>query len=61
MAQKIYELLTNEKCQQQIGSQAREYAKQYAWPDIVKRMLALYSDVQQETSAMAIEQAAPCL
>ncbi|MEZ4590477.1 MAG: glycosyltransferase [Chloroflexota bacterium] len=45
LAARIYELLANKDCRRQLGQQAREYARQYAWPNIVDRMLAVYEDV----------------
>ena len=45
LAARIYEMLSNKECRQQMGQQAREYARQYAWPNIVDRMLSVYENV----------------
>ncbi len=45
LAARIYELLANKDCRQLLGQQARDYARQYAWPNIVDRMMAVYEDV----------------
>jgi len=45
LAARIYELLANKECRQVLGQQAREYARQYAWPNIVDRMMAVYEEV----------------
>jgi D-inositol-3-phosphate glycosyltransferase len=45
LAARIYEMLSNKDCRQLLGQQARDYAQQYAWPNIVDRMLAVYEDV----------------
>ena len=44
LAARIYELLSNQDCRQILGLQARDYAKQYAWPNIVDRMLTVYEE-----------------
>ncbi|HEX6385088.1 MAG TPA: glycosyltransferase, partial [Anaerolineae bacterium] len=35
LAARIYELLTDKACRQQLGRQAQEYARRYGWPNIV--------------------------
>lgn len=42
LAARIFELLTNPKCREFMGGNAREYAKQYAWPIIVQQMRQAY-------------------
>jgi D-inositol-3-phosphate glycosyltransferase len=49
LAERIYTLLNDENCQQQLGQQASIKAKQYDWPLIVDRMLKVYRQVLQET------------
>ncbi|MCP5095024.1 MAG: glycosyltransferase family 1 protein [Chloroflexi bacterium] len=44
LAAKIYELLTNVECRIHLGEQARNYAKQYDWKNIVERMMVVYED-----------------
>lgn len=44
LAARIYEMLANQDCRQLLGQQARDYAKQYAWPNIVDRMMAVYEE-----------------
>ncbi|WP_420643370.1 glycosyltransferase [Candidatus Leptofilum sp.] len=48
LATRIYELLANKDCRQLLGQQAREYAKRYAWPNIVNRMMAVYEELLVE-------------
>ncbi|WP_420627642.1 glycosyltransferase [Candidatus Leptofilum sp.] len=44
LAARIYEMLSNQDCRQQMGQQARNYARQYDWANIVNRMMAVYED-----------------
>lgn len=46
LAQRIFELLTNPKCREYMGNNAREYAKHYSWTNIVQRMMQEYEGVQ---------------
>ncbi len=45
LAARIYELLSNHKCRQHLGQQARDYARQYDWANIVNRMMTVYEEV----------------
>jgi D-inositol-3-phosphate glycosyltransferase len=45
LAERIYELLTNEGCRRDLGNQAHIQAKQYAWTNIAQRMLRLFKQV----------------
>lgn len=45
LAESIYELLTDDEYRSRLGRQAQEYARQYAWPNIVDRMLRVYEAV----------------
>lgn len=45
LAARIYELLSNHKCRQHLGQQARDYARQYDWANIVNRMITIYEEV----------------
>ncbi len=45
LAERIYELLTNDSNTHQLGEQAREYAAGYAWPLIADQMLTVYADL----------------
>lgn len=42
LAERIFELLTNSQCRDQLGNTAYKYAQGYAWPLIVDRMLIAY-------------------
>lgn len=44
LAEKIYRLLSDEDCRQALGQNAHAYARQFAWPIIVERMLRLYEN-----------------
>lgn len=44
LAARILDLLTNKALRQQLGQQARAYAKQYSWEHIVARLLEVYED-----------------
>ena len=48
LAERIYELLVNEKCRQRLGRGALTYARQYDWSIIVKRMLRVYQSTLAE-------------
>ena len=43
LAERIYELLINDSCRRRLGRNAREHARQYAWPDIAEKMLNVYN------------------
>lgn len=45
LAERIYELLTNEMCRRRLGKQAQQHARQYGWATIGERMLRVYDDV----------------
>ena len=45
LAARIYELLSNQECRKVLGRQARDYARQYAWANIVDRMMAVYEEI----------------
>lgn len=51
LAERIYELLTNESCRDSLGRNARIHAQKYAWPKIVRRMKRIYEDVARESMA----------
>ena len=42
LAARMLDLLTNTELRQQLGRQARQYAQQYDWSNIVQRMLRVY-------------------
>ena len=48
LAERIFTLLTNQNCRDNLGQQAREYAQQFAWPLIVKRMIHVYKNAMKE-------------
>jgi D-inositol-3-phosphate glycosyltransferase len=48
LAERIYELLTNDKCREELGCQARAYAQEYGWATIVQRMKHLYKGMIRE-------------
>jgi D-inositol-3-phosphate glycosyltransferase len=45
LAAAMLELLTDDEVRQQLGKQAREYAQQYDWGNIVSRMLKVYREL----------------
>jgi D-inositol-3-phosphate glycosyltransferase len=45
LASRIYALLTDEEMQKRLGHNAAEMARAYAWPSIVDRLLALFTEV----------------
>ena len=51
LAARIYELLTNDDCREQLGRRGQEYAQQYGWANIVQQMLGVYEDVVREPKA----------
>ncbi len=52
LAERIYDLLTNAQCRQQMGTQARISAQQYAWPKIAARMLRVYEKMVAEAQGV---------
>ncbi len=42
LAERIYTLLNEPNCQQELGRNAQQYAQQYAWSEIVSQMLNVY-------------------
>jgi D-inositol-3-phosphate glycosyltransferase len=45
LAERIYELMTNDACRQDMGLAARESAQRFAWPIVAERILRLYSSL----------------
>jgi D-inositol-3-phosphate glycosyltransferase len=45
LAARILELLTDKELRQQLGRQARTYAKQYSWENITAQMMDIYQEV----------------
>jgi D-inositol-3-phosphate glycosyltransferase len=50
LAGRILDLLDCEGCRAQMSREARAYARGYAWPKIVHRMLAVYSGLCRDAS-----------
>jgi D-inositol-3-phosphate glycosyltransferase len=51
LAERIYELLTNQDCRESLGREARIHAQEYAWSNIVVRMRRLYEKVAKDVAA----------
>lgn len=45
LARRIYELLTNDSCRRGLGENAKQYARTYAWANIVEQMSAVYNEL----------------
>lgn len=45
LAERLQRLLENPELRQRLGSQAAEYARQYAWENIVQRLIQVYDEV----------------
>jgi D-inositol-3-phosphate glycosyltransferase len=45
LAERIYTLLNDSNCRKVLGRNAQEHAQQYAWPEIVKRMVGVYEQL----------------
>lgn len=45
LAERIYELLTNESCRKRLGQNARDHARRYAWALIADQMLVVYNNL----------------
>jgi len=45
LAARILDLLTDDPLRQQLGRQARQYAQQYDWGNIVQRMMGVYREL----------------
>ncbi len=45
LAERIHTLLVDSNCREQLNRQAREHARQYAWPNIADRMMQMYTEV----------------
>ncbi|MEJ2746398.1 MAG: glycosyltransferase, partial [Anaerolineae bacterium] len=48
LAERIHTLLVDTDCRQALSRQAREQARQYAWPKIAGRMLQVYTEMVGE-------------
>ncbi len=48
LAERIFSLLTDRDCRDQLGMAARAYARNYSWSIIVEKMIALYCDLIQD-------------
>ncbi|MFZ0548068.1 MAG: glycosyltransferase [Candidatus Promineifilaceae bacterium] len=51
LAERIFSLLNDRNCQKELGRNALKHAQQYAWPNIVERMLRVYQTVSSTKSA----------
>lgn len=47
LAERLFEILTNNDCRADLGRNAQASAQKYAWPNIVQRMFAVYEDVRR--------------
>jgi glycosyltransferase involved in cell wall biosynthesis len=45
LAERIYALLTDSHCREEMGRQARRDAQEYAWPNIADRIVHVYEDL----------------
>lgn len=45
LAERIYTLLKDDDCRRRLGRNAHQHAQQYAWPEIVSRMLKVYASL----------------
>jgi len=45
LAERIFTLLQDQACRQELGQQARQHALAYDWPDIARRMLRVYASL----------------
>lgn len=53
LAERIYELLTNDECREDMGEQAHRYAAGFDWSRIAARIAAVYSELVLETDVAA--------
>jgi D-inositol-3-phosphate glycosyltransferase len=51
-ANRIRRLVTNDKLRGQMSTQAQEYAQTYRWPNVVDRMMELYSILTEPVSVI---------
>jgi D-inositol-3-phosphate glycosyltransferase len=51
LAERIFTLLNDANCQQTLGRNALEHARQYAWPEIVGRMIKVYRSLMNSKTA----------
>ena len=52
LADKIYCLLTDDACRQELGKNARLHAQQYDWSKIGRRIIALYKQLVRDTARL---------
>jgi D-inositol-3-phosphate glycosyltransferase len=45
LAERIYELLTNDSCRARLGRNAREHARRYAWELVAEQIIAVYAQL----------------
>jgi D-inositol-3-phosphate glycosyltransferase len=55
LAERIYELLTNEGCRKHLGRTARDHARRYAWERIADQMLEVYGKLLLPASPAAFQ------
>ncbi len=55
LAARIYELLSNDDCRQQMGQQAHSYARQYDWANIVDQLIGVYGEVLSANLAKSVK------
>jgi D-inositol-3-phosphate glycosyltransferase len=56
LAERIYELLTNESARLRLGRNARQYAERFAWEHIADQMLSVYGRLLRPSAASAVSQ-----
>jgi D-inositol-3-phosphate glycosyltransferase len=45
LAERIYTLLLDSGCRQELGRQARQHASQFGWPRIADQLINVYAEV----------------
>lgn len=59
LAEKIYTLLADDGCREEMGRQALQHARRYAWPRVANRMLQLYGELLASPTPAAPGQPSP--
>lgn len=55
LAERIYALLSDEACRDELGRQAHQYAQQYDWAIIVQRMRRVYEDAKRQLALSSVK------
>jgi D-inositol-3-phosphate glycosyltransferase len=54
LAERIFELLTNDECRSALGYNARNYAERFDWSIIAGRLIEIYYQLRNQAGAFSL-------